>query len=196
MAGMGPPPKDAATRRRRNATPGYTQLPSDGFKGKIPGWPLGTDIVTQAKLQVAREKLSDLEWKRDEGLNVSETALTRAKEKVVVLEHVVEIQRDAEVALWRELWRTPQAAQWHLLRWAREVAQFVRHKVLAENGDLDHAREARQHADRLGLSPMALLRLRWEIAPSTEQVSTPTEPSAAPAAAVTDIASRRQRLSG
>jgi len=193
MAGMGPPPKDAAARRRRNATPGITQLPGEGFRGKAPEWPLGTDIVTQAKLQVAREKLSELEWKRDEGLNVSESALTRAKEKVVVLEHVVEIQHDAEVALWRELWRTPQAAQWHLLRWAREVAQFVRHKVLAENGDLDHAREARQHADRLGLSPMALLRLRWEIAPAVQQAVKPTEPSTAP---VTDIASRRQRLSG
>ncbi|PBO23035.1 hypothetical protein CLM85_18600, partial [Streptomyces albidoflavus] len=46
----------------------------------------------------------------------------------------------------------------------REVAQYVRWKVRAELGDLDASKEARQLADRLGLSPLAMLRLRWEIA--------------------------------
>ena len=35
--------------------------------------------------------------------------------------------------------------------------------VLRDLGDLDGAREARQWSDRLGLSPLAMLRLRWEV---------------------------------
>jgi hypothetical protein len=43
------------------------------------------------------------------------------------------------------------------------VAQYVRHKVLGELGDINDAKEARQWSDRLGLSPMSMLRLRWGI---------------------------------
>ena len=49
------------------------------------------------------------------------------------------------------------------LGWLRDVAQYTRHKVMAELGDMDSAREARQWSDRLGLSPMSMLRLRWQI---------------------------------
>lgn len=70
---------------------------------------------------------------------------------------------DREAALWVEIWRTPQAVMWERLRWTHEVAQYVRWRVLGERGALEPAKEARQLADRLGLSPMALLRLRWEI---------------------------------
>jgi hypothetical protein len=170
-----------------------TQLPGDGFQGEIPEWPLGPDIVTRVKLQVARDRVEELEAKREDGQPVAETTMSRAKEKVAVLEHVVAIQHDSEVKLWRELWRTPQADQWSRLRWDREVAQFVRHKVLAENGDLDNAREARQHADRLGLSPMALLRLRWEIDPAGQAQSAPAADGTT--ASVTHMSSRRARLS-
>lgn len=68
-----------------------------------------------------------------------------------------------EAELWAEIWRTPQAVAWERLRWTHEVAQYVRWRVLAERGGLDQAKEARQLADRLGLSPLALLRLRWQI---------------------------------
>jgi hypothetical protein len=72
-------------------------------------------------------------------------------------------QRKLEALLWRDLWRTPQAVQWERLGWTRDVAQYVRHKVLAELGDLDSAKEARQWSDRLGLTPLAMLRLRWYV---------------------------------
>lgn len=68
-----------------------------------------------------------------------------------------------ESILWDEVWATPQAVAWERFRWAHEVALYVRFRTLAEEGDPKAASEARQWSDRLGLSPLALLRLRWEI---------------------------------
>lgn len=70
---------------------------------------------------------------------------------------------DEELALWADLWRLPQACVWEKQGSHREVAQYVRWKVKAESGDLKAAPEARQMSDRLGLTPLAMLRLRWEI---------------------------------
>lgn len=141
-----------------------TQLPAGGRTGKTPRWPLGADVVTQAKLRVAQAKVERL-LAVVEQIPAAEAQLTRAQERAEVLAQVVEIQRKAEASLWRELWHTPQAVAWERLCWTREVAQYTRWKVLAENGELDAAKEARQLADRLGLTPLAMLRLRWEIAP-------------------------------
>lgn len=165
MAGMGPPPKPADQRRRRNAAVGSTtRLPAEGRQGAIPRWPLGPDIETVAKLTVARNTVVRLEEDEADGRPVDEFRLERAREKVVVLEHVLAIQSKSERALWRELWRTPMAAAWETVAYTREVAQYVRWKIHAENGSLDAAKEARQLADRLGLTNLALLRLRWEVA--------------------------------
>lgn len=67
--------------------------------------------------------------------------------------------------LWRQLWATPQAAAWERLGWTRVVARYCMVLLSVEReptaGMLG---EVRQLEDRLGLSPMAMLRLRWEIA--------------------------------
>lgn len=161
VAGMGPAPTGNA--RRRNATPAMTQLPAEGRGGEpAPPFPLGPDVATVAKLSVARDKVAVLEFLLDEGKSV-EAKLDSARERVLVLEHIVNVQKEAESVLWAELWDTPQAVEWERLRWTREVAQYVRWKVLGENGDLDAAKEARQLGDRLGLTPMALQRLRWVV---------------------------------
>ena len=76
---------------------------------------------------------------------------------------------DLELALWTELWSTPQAVAWERLRWVRDVAQYVRWKVQGELGDLEASKEARQLSDRLGLTPLAMLRLGWTI--STDEVA-------------------------
>jgi hypothetical protein len=74
---------------------------------------------------------------------------------------------DDVLALWTELWATPQAVVWEDLGWTRVVARYCRWVVAAEN---EHAEppvallaELRQLEDRLGLSPMAMARLRWTI---------------------------------
>lgn len=78
----------------------------------------------------------------------------------------------SEPAVWAELWATPQAVAWERLGWTRMVARYA--KVLGycedpESVTVGLLAEARQMEDRLGLSPMSMLRLRWEIA--TDEVA-------------------------
>jgi hypothetical protein len=89
--------------------------------------------------------------------------LDAAQSMATVLSKQIEAQVALEAELWRDLWATPQAVAWERMGWTREVAQYVRWKVKAELGDLDSSKESRQLADRLGLTPLAMLRLRWEI---------------------------------
>lgn len=74
-------------------------------------------------------------------------------------------QAKAEQAAWEALWRTPQAAAWAELHLARTVARYCRALVKAERpGAVAFLlSEVRQLEDRLGLTPMSMLRLRWEI---------------------------------
>jgi len=159
---MGPPPKPDDQRRRRNATVAMTRLPAEGRKGPAPKWPLIPDIVVSAKRDLAAAKVEGLEFDLAEGKPV-ERKLDAARERLAILDRQLAEQSALEASLWKDLWKLPQAVQWQRLGWTRDVAQYVRHKVLAELGDLDSAREARQWSDRLGLSPMAMLRLRWEV---------------------------------
>jgi hypothetical protein len=83
---------------------------------------------------------------------------------------------DQHLSVWREIWKTPMAVGWERLGWERAVAAYVLVTVEAEamrSADvkiwISLLAEARQHEDRLGLTPMALLRLRWEI--STDELA-------------------------
>ena len=71
----------------------------------------------------------------------------------------------AVVEVWADLWRLPQAVAWEEAALERVVARYVRTLVRAETPKATAAvlAEARQLEDRLGLSSMALLRLRWTI---------------------------------
>jgi hypothetical protein len=169
MAGMGPPPKAPGDRVRRNPTIAMTSLPAEGRKGAAPAWPLLPDIILKTRAQLADGKVEDLRDKLNEAeLEGKPTAaierrLDKALETLAILEAQVAEQRRLEDTLWLDLWKLPQACEWERLGWLRDVAQYVRHKVMAELGDLDAAKEARQWSDRLGLSPMAMLRLRWQV---------------------------------
>jgi len=67
---------------------------------------------------------------------------------------------------WRDLWSSPQAVAWERLGIGciRMVARYVVLLAEAEVGEPKAAMEVRQLEDRLGLSPMAMRRLLWEIA--------------------------------
>lgn len=188
MAGMGPPPKPDDQRRRRNAAVAMTRLPAEGRKGTAPKWPLIPDVVLTARRDVARAKVEVLEFDlleaRESAKQTSgiERKLDAAQEKLAILNAQLAEQKKLESSLWREMWKLPQAVNWERLGWLRDVAQYVRHKVLAELGDLESAREARQWSDRLGLTPLAMLRLRWEIAPDevgNKRDETQSQPSSA-----------------
>lgn len=169
MPGMGPAPKPADQRRRRNATVATTKLPAEGRTKRAPNWPLIPDVVATTRLQLAETKLATLQDRlrdlEDEGkpTGVAERRVDQMLETVAILTAQLREQRKLEAALWRDLWRLPQAVQWEALGWTRDVAQYVRHKVMAELGELASAKEARQWSDRLGLTPLAMLRLRWEV---------------------------------
>jgi hypothetical protein len=86
-----------------------------------------------------------------------------------------------ELALWGELWKIPQAAAWARMGpgvW-RVVARYV---VLSRTASLAAASEIRQIEDRLGLNPLAMRRLGWdvvrpEVGPAEVPVN-PTDPDA------------------
>lgn len=72
---------------------------------------------------------------------------------------------DRQRRLWGKLWRTPQAVAWQRFEWSRVVARYVAVVLEAEDElDAKLLAEARQLEDRLGLTPMAMLRLRWTVA--------------------------------
>jgi hypothetical protein len=74
-------------------------------------------------------------------------------------------QDDDEREIWESLWRLPQAAAWAQMSIWRTVARYCRALTIAEERGAPAAvlAEVRQVEDRLGLTPMSLLRLRWVI---------------------------------
>jgi hypothetical protein len=99
----------------------------------------------------------------------------------------LEVQSGAEERLWARLWTTPQAVMWERSAWVDVVARYCRvaveavgsgfrfrrhpgardeeeEEVLVEDRAVAIARtEARQLESQLGLSPLAMLRLRWVV---------------------------------
>lgn len=171
----GPAPKPPGTRARRNASPTIVYLPAGGRRGETPPWPLLDDVVMQVQARMAsdkaesiRDEMNDVDDKRS--LRRLERELDQAIQRGTVLEAQIAQMRSTEASLWEELWATPQAEMWEKLAWTREVAQYVRWKAKGEMGDLDAAKEARMWSDRLGLNPLAMLRLRLEIERTDEAV--------------------------
>lgn len=174
MGGMGPAPKPDGARRRRNATVAMTPLPPEGRKGRAPAWPLLDDVVLTARRDQALRKADEAELAllepdlKGRAKVAAEKKADAWRENALILTKQLEAQQQLEEELWRDLWKTPQAVMWQQMKWTREVAQYVRFKARAEAGDLDSAKESRQLADRLGLTPLAMLRLRWKIAEPEE----------------------------
>ena len=164
-----PIPKHPSVRARRNdAKKDFTTLSASGLDGPAPEWPLMDDPAMIAERDLSQDRVAELQVLLEEETDGRKKGrlrqeLHRAELKAAVLGLKIEQARDAEVALWESLWATPQAVMWAESHAHREVAQYVRWKLRAEQGDLKAASEARQWSDRLGLNPLALLRLRVEI---------------------------------
>lgn len=165
----GPAPKHPSVRARRNdVKKDFTVLPSSGRVGDAPAWPLSADVSTIADKRVADMMCEALEEqlanesdgrKRRTVLKQLEKAQTTAERLGMVLES----QEGAELALWTELWATPQAVEWERAHAFRAVALFVRWSIKAESGSIDATKEARMWSDRLGMNPLALQKLRQEV---------------------------------
>lgn len=72
----------------------------------------------------------------------------------------------AEVAMWEELWQSPQATQW-FDAYVPLVAMYVQIvcQSLAGKATAGLAQEARHLADHLGLSPAGMRTLGWQMEP-------------------------------
>lgn len=70
---------------------------------------------------------------------------------------------------WVVLWATPQAAAWEDQGYDHVVARYALKVVAAEAPDATAAllSEVRQLEDRLGLTPMAMRRLAWDLSEET-----------------------------
>lgn len=160
----GPPPNPNA--RRRNARVAMTRLPAGGRHGASPPWPLSLDVTSQARLDRLNEQIDDASLEAQGTGRDAKNATRRLlglRDRAAILSAEIEVAAEQESVLWAELWATPHAVAWERLRWTRDVAQYVRWKIRAEMGDLEASKESRLLSDRLGLNPLAMLRLRWEI---------------------------------
>ena len=101
-----------------------------------------------------------------------------------------------ERALWKELWRTPQAAMWNVERWRiRIVGMYCRAWVRAEDPESPASvlTQVNRLGDQLGLTPAGLRDNGWRLAVdevATKREKTSTAKTAAPSAP----ASSRRRL--
>lgn len=165
----GPAQKHPSVRARRNKPRAdFRSLPADGRTGATPPWPLQPDVQATAALELARDRVAALQVdveNAEDGRTKGRLRRELNKNEMIVATLSLQIEQasDAEVALWAELWTMPQAVIWEESHAGREVAQYVRWKIRAEQGDLKAATEARMLSDRLGLNPKALMALRAEI---------------------------------
>lgn len=165
----GPAPKHPSLRARRNAKPDFRVLPADGRAGDAPAWPLQVDPSVQAQLEAARDRVAALQVdisEAEDGRTKGRLRRELNKLEITVAELGLRIEQttDSEKGLWETLWATPQAVPWDDSEaFQREVATYVRFQIRAEQGDLKAAVEARLRSDRLGLNPLAMLRLRQEV---------------------------------
>lgn len=102
----------------------------------------------------------------------------------------------AEKAAWKWLWSLPQAVAWERLGLVRTVGRYTRALVRAEQMGAQTflLGEVRQLEDRLGLNPMSMLRLRWEI--STDELAEVRDDRTQPARRLSAINPKAKRVAG
>lgn len=122
-SGPSPDPNSGTSDRRGLK---FKALPSVGYTGKIPEWPLGASTT------------DDLIGSR-------------------------------EIAIWREAWRSPQAAAWALESWRWPViGEYCRLKAIVEFSPAASAAlvgQLHRYRDQIGLTPAGLKENGWQIAP-------------------------------
>jgi hypothetical protein len=138
-SGPAPDPKSG-----RSASRGldFTALPSEGYSGVVPEFPLSPAVVIYEYF--------------DDGKKIRDTD-----------EGATESRRDREAELWAWVWSLPQAAAWAVDRstWL-DVAMYVRTFAVCESSEAKAADKSALHRfrDDLGLSPAGLARNGWTVA--------------------------------
>lgn len=137
----GPQPDPSSGRSdRRSFT--LTALPSEGFSGDVPEFPLPKRDVWNVYFE---------DKKRVREFDEGET------------ERIAERELD----LWASVWSYPQACAWSMEPWRWNlVAMWVRTFVICEGSEATAADKGALHrfADQIGLTPAGLKENGWAIA--------------------------------
>lgn len=137
----GPQPDPASLKSARR---GYilSALPSEGFDGDVPDFPLPPAVVMFEYFEGERR--------------IRKVDRSASDER-----------REREQELWLWAWTTPQACAWSTERWRwHAVAMWVRTSALCESADATAADKNSLHrfADQIGLTPAGLKENGWRIA--------------------------------
>lgn len=165
----GPQPTEASARSDRR---GYSlqALPSAGYRGRVPKWPLPDRVVYR--------------WESEEGRRFQ-----------VCNDDATELVAEREKTLWHWAWRTPQACAWSMPSEAWRlytIALYVRTFVLCESSEATAADKASLHrfADQIGMTTAGLAQMGWKIAVDELAKKAAERPAAEPARPLT----ARERL--
>jgi len=143
-------------RRDRKDDKEWLKLPAEGFDGDVPAYPLSKVPVYDVYF-AEKQRVQEL----DEG--------------------ATDERWDAELALWEDLWRKPQAHMWAALGLKYQVAAYTRAYIEATGPDSNAGLKTaalRMEAE-LGLSTVGMGQLRWKI--STDEVAERREEAEPPA---------------
>lgn len=139
----GPKPVESSGRSDQR---GYklTALPAQGYRGKIPPFPLPA-------LRISRWEYED-------------------KRRFQVFDsEATEAFRERELELWAWIWTTPQACAWSMLSesWrVYTVGMWVRTAVVCEGAEATAADKNSLHrfADQVGMTTAGLAEMGWKVA--------------------------------
>lgn len=140
------PPKDPNSLKSQKLGVVFTALPSEGYLGEVPEFPLPKRLVWN-------------EWVEGSGRD-----RTKRRERD---DGATDSVHDRELTLWAWAWSTPQACAWAVEPWRwHSVAMWVRTFVICEGSEATAADKGSLHrfADDIGLSPAGLKGNGWEIA--------------------------------
>lgn len=163
------PPADPNSGRSDARGFSLTALPSEGYRGEIPPFPLPRRSVYYSTFEdKSRIRVFD--------------------------EDATEGVMDREIELWEWAWSTPQACAWSMEPWRwQTVAMWVRTFVVCEGSDATAADKGALHrfADQIGLTPAGLKENGWAIATdevaAKRSVSTEDEDEDDPRNRLTDV---------
>lgn len=138
----GPPPDPTSGRSDRRGFK-LTALPSEGYPGPAPEFPL--------------PKMLRQRWEYED-----------KRRYQVFDEDSTELYRDREVGIWEQAWRTPQACAWSTQPWRWSViAEYCRLKAVVEQDPDSNASlvaQLHRYRDQIGLTPAGLKENGWAIA--------------------------------
>lgn len=159
----GPPAQEGSGRSDRV---GYSlsALPSAGYDGPVPDWPLRPRMCFRK------------EW-NEAGKQIQVYDDTETKEVA-----------ERELELWEWLWSTPQACAWSMPseRWRTPIiALYARTFVICESGDATAADKGSLHrfADQIGMTTAGLAEMGWKVAvDATKPPTASSDPTPPPPA--------------